>query len=139
MSNLGLGMDELQLARYVFSRFHPQPALGGPDQRERRAGEGGRGSGGPWEIVPVSLLWQTLRTLGGIHLPPPHPQRETLPVQSVPALLQRPLHHDLPPEDVRRRTHVYRCTLVLFLSTLKMVASHMELHKDHLPLDFNIE
>ncbi|KAF3860843.1 hypothetical protein F7725_001098 [Dissostichus mawsoni] len=33
MSNLGLGMDELQLARYVFSRFHPQPALGGPDQR----------------------------------------------------------------------------------------------------------
>ncbi|KAF3860842.1 hypothetical protein F7725_001097 [Dissostichus mawsoni] len=66
MSNLGLGMDELQRARYIFSRFHPQPALGvlTPDQRERWAGHGGRRSGGPWEMVPVSLLWQTLRTLG---------------------------------------------------------------------------
>ncbi|KAK1897817.1 putative cytosolic iron-sulfur protein assembly protein Ciao1 [Dissostichus eleginoides] len=49
MSNLGLGMDELQRARYIFSRFHPQPALGvlTPDQRERWAGHGGRRSGGP--------------------------------------------------------------------------------------------
>lgn len=35
---------------------------------------------------------------------------------------------------------MYRCTVCgLFFSTLKMVSSHMELHKEHLPPDFNIE
>uniref|UniRef100_A0A8C6U065 Zinc finger and BTB domain containing 39 n=1 Tax=Neogobius melanostomus TaxID=47308 RepID=A0A8C6U065_9GOBI len=35
---------------------------------------------------------------------------------------------------------MYRCTVCgLFFSTLKMVSSHMELHREHLPPDFNIE
>ncbi|KAM7411208.1 hypothetical protein PAMA_021273 [Pampus argenteus] len=35
---------------------------------------------------------------------------------------------------------MYRCTICgLYFSTLKLVSSHMELHKDHLPPDFNIE
>ncbi|KAK2851924.1 hypothetical protein Q5P01_008200 [Channa striata] len=35
---------------------------------------------------------------------------------------------------------MYRCTVCgLYFSTLKLVSSHMELHKDHLPPDFNIE
>ncbi|KAJ3586788.1 hypothetical protein NHX12_013181 [Muraenolepis orangiensis] len=35
---------------------------------------------------------------------------------------------------------MYRCTVCgLYYSTLKLVSSHMELHKDHLPPDFNIE
>lgn len=35
---------------------------------------------------------------------------------------------------------MYRCTVCgLFFSMLRLVSSHMELHKDHLPPDFNIE
>lgn len=58
-------------------------------------------------MVPLPLLWETLRPLGGVHLPPAHPHwGETLPVQGVSALLQRTIHHDLPPEDARRRADV---------------------------------
>lgn len=35
---------------------------------------------------------------------------------------------------------MYRCTVCgLYFSTLKMVSSHMELHKGHLPPNFHIE
>ncbi|CDQ81848.1 unnamed protein product [Oncorhynchus mykiss] len=35
---------------------------------------------------------------------------------------------------------MYRCTICgLYFSTLKLVSSHMDVHKDHLPPDFNIE
>nr|XP_015823674.2 zinc finger and BTB domain-containing protein 39 [Nothobranchius furzeri] len=35
---------------------------------------------------------------------------------------------------------MYRCTVCgFYFSTLKLVSSHMELHKEHLPPDFNIE